>query len=252
MPMRGSTRPRAPAARGPRSAAARRSDRAGSDRSVMPSARVRLPGPRQNSRGAERAGRTARAAGPAAPHQRLAFERLERADQHRRRPAFGFGHGVDEVVDAVVQVDVRDPRRTVERRVARGRPGRRVARGIRFADVGLDLDDDAGRRRRRQSRARGPCRSDRARRRASGARRSRAGESHCWVFAILIRSIARAGRARDVPVAILRQRLERRRRAASPPMAPSTSATLPRIAAVGLLQVRDEQSARSTGPSSIR
>ena len=91
----------------------------------------------------QRGGRAARAAGAAAPHQRLAVERLERADQHRGRRALGLGDGVHEVVDTVIQVDVGDTRTPVERRIARGRSGRRVAGRIRFADVGLDLDDHA-------------------------------------------------------------------------------------------------------------
>ena len=80
-------------------------------------------------RGAERAGRTAGAAGAAAPHQRLTLERLERADQHGGGRAFGFGHRVDQIVDAVIQVDVRDPGRPVERRVARASV--RAPRGTR-------------------------------------------------------------------------------------------------------------------------
>ena len=107
----------------------------------IPSAFVRLPGPRHRSSTATSAGLSREPP----PHQRDAVLRFQRADQHRRGPALRLGHRVHEVVDAVVQVDVGDAGRTVERRVARGGAGRGVAGGIALADVGLDLDDHAGR-----------------------------------------------------------------------------------------------------------
>ena len=111
---------------------------------VMPSARVRLPGPRHSSAVAKSSGGGPSSRAPP-PHDRLPVKRLERANQHRRGRAVRLGHRVHQVVDAVIQVDVGDARRAVERRVARGRTRRGVAGGIGFADVGLGLDDDAGR-----------------------------------------------------------------------------------------------------------
>ena len=47
------------------------------------------------------------------PHDRDTLERCERADQDGGRRVFGFGDDVDQVVNAVIQIDVRDPWRTV-------------------------------------------------------------------------------------------------------------------------------------------
>ena len=113
-------------------------------RSEMPSARVRLPGPRQSSAVAKD---PARRAVPRARRRRIRtspFERLERADEDGRRRPFGLGHGVHQVVHAVVEIHVGDAGRAIERRVAPRRTRRRVAGGIGFADVGFDFDDDAG------------------------------------------------------------------------------------------------------------
>ena len=108
--------------------------------SRCPSALVRLPGPRHRSLTSTSADlpRRRRISGDA-------VLRFERADQHRRGPAFRLGHGVHQVVDAVIEVDVGDAGRAVERRVALGGAGRGVAGGIGFADVGLDFDDHARR-----------------------------------------------------------------------------------------------------------
>ena len=111
----------------------------------MPSARVRLPGPRQSSAVENDCWTSSRAPRAPPPHEALAFERLERADEHCRRRSFGLGHGVHQVVHAIVEIHVRDAGGTIERRVAAGGPGRRMAGGIGFADVGFDLDDHAGR-----------------------------------------------------------------------------------------------------------
>jgi hypothetical protein len=87
---------------------------------------------------------------PPFQHQPHALNRLERADQHRGGVSLGLGHGVHEIVDAVVQVDVGKTRRAIERRIAARRPGSRVTRGIVLADIGFRFDDhpggDAGRR----------------------------------------------------------------------------------------------------------
>ena len=113
--------------------------------SEMPSARVRLPGTAAQLDGRKRFRASSRAPCAAPPHEALAFERLERADEHRRRRAFGLGHGVHQIVHAVVEIHVRDAGGAIERRVAAGRAGRGVAGGIGFADVGFDFDDHAGR-----------------------------------------------------------------------------------------------------------
>ena len=122
-------------------------------RRVMPSATVRLPGPRQR-----RGVITVPCARRAAAHQLDALERLERANQHRGRRSFRFGHRVHEIVNAVVQVDVGAAGRPVERRVAPRRAGRGVTGRIGLADVGLGLDDDARRCAGRGRRGRAPCR----------------------------------------------------------------------------------------------
>jgi hypothetical protein len=78
---------------------------------------------------------------PSPPHQRDAVERRQRPQQHGRRLAIPFGDDVEEVVDAVVEIDVGKPRRTVERSIAGRAPSRCVARGVRFPDIPLDLHD---------------------------------------------------------------------------------------------------------------
>ena len=112
-------------------------------RRPIPSARVRLPGPRQSaivsSAAAGRPVPRARRRRINSSPSRGSSARISTA----AGAALGLGDGVHEVVDAVIQVDVGDTRTAVERRIARGRPGRRVAGRIRFADVGLDLDDHA-------------------------------------------------------------------------------------------------------------
>ena len=92
----------------------------------------------------ERRGRSAVDARAPAAHEVLPFERLERANEHRGGRSLVLGHRVHEIVHAVVEVDVRAARRTVERRVACRRSGRRMTRWIALADVGLGLDDHAG------------------------------------------------------------------------------------------------------------
>ena len=79
----------------------------------------------------------------AAPHDRDAFLRIERADEHRRGKARRLRHDVDQTMNAVIQVDVRMTGRTVERLVAPRRPWRCMTRGIGLAYVGFDLDDHA-------------------------------------------------------------------------------------------------------------
>src|SRR4051794_14799855 len=76
-------------------------------------------------------------------HQWNSVFRLQRTDQHRRRPAFGLGDRVHQVVDAVIEVNVRNARRAVEWRVARCRAGRRVTGLVALADIRFRFDDDA-------------------------------------------------------------------------------------------------------------
>ena len=104
-------------------------------RSVMPSARVRLPGPLAS-----------RAAGTAAAtpgHRRETVDRLQGADEHAAGLARGAGDRVEAVVDAVVQVDVGEAAVAVEEGVAAG-PERGVRGGVLWAQVRLGLDDAAG------------------------------------------------------------------------------------------------------------
>ena len=91
--------------------------------------------------------RVDRRSGPACRRRRIRAtpsKRRDRAEQHRRRVALAFGHRVQQVVDPVVQVDVGDPRRAVQRCVAPGRPWCRMASRIRFADVSLYFDNRSG------------------------------------------------------------------------------------------------------------
>ena len=83
---------------------------------------------------------------PAPTHQVESVKRLERSNQHRRWHAFGLGDGVDQVVNAVVEIDVGTTWRAVERRVSGGESSRRVTGGVLFPDIGLDFDDRARRR----------------------------------------------------------------------------------------------------------
>ena len=82
---------------------------------------------------------------PPPAHRLDPFERLERANQHGGWTALGLRHRIHQIVQSVVEVDVRAPGRTIERSGARRAARRRVTRGIGFADVRLRLDDDAGR-----------------------------------------------------------------------------------------------------------
>jgi hypothetical protein len=87
----------------------------------------------------------ARSAASALRHQRDAVNRLQRSNKHGRRMIRRLGDGVHQIMDPVVQIDVRDAGRAVERLVAHGGSGRRVTRGIVLPDVRLDLDDHARR-----------------------------------------------------------------------------------------------------------
>src|SRR5258705_12146883 len=85
-----------------------------------------------------------RASNGSAPlaHQFEAVERLQRANQDRAWIAIRFRDGVDQVMDAVIQIDVRDARRSKQRFVA-GRTAKGcMAGGIVFTDIRLGLDDD--------------------------------------------------------------------------------------------------------------
>src|SRR5258705_10303685 len=77
-------------------------------------------------------------------HQFDAVERLQRANEHGARIAVGFGHRVHQVVDAVVQIHVRNAWRTEERFTSFGPSERGMTCGIVFADVRLGFNDDAG------------------------------------------------------------------------------------------------------------
>jgi hypothetical protein len=82
-------------------------------------------------------------AGAPTAHDVDAVDRVERANQYRRGLAFSLSDDVHQVVDAVVQIDVREAGRPVEWRIPPRRSGCRVARGIGLADVGLDFHDGA-------------------------------------------------------------------------------------------------------------
>ena len=82
-----------------------------------------------------------RPARPAARHQAHVIDRFQRSNEHGCRVAFLFGDGVDEMVNPVVEVDIRDAGRAVERRIAAGWTTRGVTRRIVLADVGFGLDD---------------------------------------------------------------------------------------------------------------
>ena len=77
-------------------------------------------------------------------HQRDPVDWFERPDQDRGRMAVCLRDGVHETVDAIVQVDVSDARRPVQRRVALRRAGGGVTGRIVLTDVGLSFDDHAG------------------------------------------------------------------------------------------------------------
>ena len=128
--------------------------------SVIPIAIVRLPGPRHSSC----CGRSRPA--PSRPfisrlrRRRMtvdAVERIERADQHRRRRSVRLGHDVHQRVDAVVQIHVGMARSVRTAARCGGSARRRVAGGVGFADVGLDLNDDAAGPHTPGGRGRGPA-----------------------------------------------------------------------------------------------
>src|SRR5207248_7137717 len=73
-----------------------------------------------------------RAAPP--PHRVYPVERIERANENRRGRSLRFRDDIDQIVDAVIEVDVRVAGDAVERLVATGRARRGMARWIRFAD----------------------------------------------------------------------------------------------------------------------
>jgi hypothetical protein len=77
-------------------------------------------------------------------HQFDTSDGFERADQHGGWRAFVFGHGIDEIVQAVIEIHVRNAWGPIERLIAPCWPRRGMTR--RFADVGLDLDDATRRR----------------------------------------------------------------------------------------------------------
>jgi hypothetical protein len=76
-------------------------------------------------------------------HETDVVQRLERTDQHSRGSPLFLGHRIHQIVDAVVQIDVRDPWRPIQRGVARRRAGCGVTRRIVLAYVRLGLDDHA-------------------------------------------------------------------------------------------------------------
>ena len=88
--------------------------------------------------------RPAAACLPVSTHQIDPFDRLGGAKQDGCRDPFWFGHRVDQVVDAVVQIDIRPTRSSIQRRVSSGQSGGGVTGRIALTDVGLDLDDQAG------------------------------------------------------------------------------------------------------------
>ena len=137
----------------------------------MPSARARLPGPRHRSW----------AAGSARPRRRrisaLAFQRLERAHEHRGRKPAPLGHRVEQAVHAVGEVDVGVAGLAVQRLVAPRGARRRVARRVGLADVRLGFDNRPGGQAVRRAMRPAPCRADRGRRRAWAGRRRTGGSA---------------------------------------------------------------------------
>ena len=77
----------------------------------------------------------------AAPHQAEPFERLGGTQKDRGRHALGLGDHIDELVDTVVEVDVRPTRCSVERRVARRPAWGRVTRRVGFSDIRFDFNN---------------------------------------------------------------------------------------------------------------
>jgi hypothetical protein len=70
---------------------------------------------------------------------------LERANQHGGRGPGLFGDRVDQIVHAVIQVDVGKPGRAIERLVPRRWPRGSMAGGIGLPDVGLGFDNEPAR-----------------------------------------------------------------------------------------------------------
>ena len=102
---------------------------------------------RQRLREPARAAQQVAAAAPRAvrEHARLALERLERAQEHRRRAARGLAHQVRAHVDAHRHVHVEVSGRAEHGAVAPRLATVRVRAGIAaVAQVGLDLDDPPG------------------------------------------------------------------------------------------------------------
>ena len=114
-------------------------------KAVVPQRNTERPGqvPRTAAQIVQREVRGAlRARGAPSSHERDTVLGFERADQDGCRPSLRFGHRVDQMMDAVVQIHVGDTRRAVQRRVARRRTRRGMARRIALPDVRLGLDDD--------------------------------------------------------------------------------------------------------------
>ena len=114
-------------------------------RSVMPSAFDKLPGPRQRSASVNDSADR--------PPERARRRRIRsipssgtsaRSSTAAGKPS-ALGDDVHQEVKAVVQVDVGDAGRAVERLIASCGTGRGVTGRVVFADVGLDFDDAAGR-----------------------------------------------------------------------------------------------------------
>ena len=126
------------------------------DRS-MPNAAATRPGPAARRAVGSRARRAASRARPprsprhrgrapresGRPHRRHALDRLDGADEERRRPADGLGDDVQAVVHPVDKVHVGNAGVPIHDRVAGGSPEAGVRRPVLLADVRLDLDDPA-------------------------------------------------------------------------------------------------------------
>jgi hypothetical protein len=81
---------------------------------------------------------------PSASHDLEPLYRLQGPNEHRRwRPLF-LGHHVHQVMNPVIQIDVRKAWMSVQRLVALRGPGSGVASRIGFSNIGFNLDNGTG------------------------------------------------------------------------------------------------------------
>ena len=78
-------------------------------------------------------------------HQAESVHGFERANQHGGWPARRFGYGIDEIVNAVIQVHVRKARSPIQRCIPIRRTWRRMTGRVVLANVRLCFHDHSGR-----------------------------------------------------------------------------------------------------------